>query len=282
MPLYIQDKYKNKPHLKPKSKLNTNLTKAKVNNRMSYDDLPDDYSEEEIQQCRAKKARERLKKAKDQSLDNSVPPEFLNNYEEDADEEYFAELFDWIKEQEEKSVSLEYDDSQDVSVKKHHKLSRGTKAKRKRSAKKREKFAQAILTGTIAKSKKNNSDIDQAFADALPQHAKTFEARRKARKTEINRARAAKIHKNTAGPTPSEQEESNIIEAEQSTAFWDRYDDAEEAHMQAAQNRLGEMYNYMCYEYDSDYADMCEHMRVGEMLGREHLANVNSSYCDYW
>jgi hypothetical protein len=219
-----------------------------------------DFSQEEIDEYLANKAR-------DQSLDNS----------------YFAKLSDWIQEQDEKSVPLEYDDSQDVPVKKPkkpHKLSRGTKAKRERSVKKREKFAQAILTGTIAKTKK--SDIEQELVDALPQHAKTFEARRKARKTEINRARAAKIHYNTAGPTPSEQEESQELEAEQSNSFWDRYDDAHNAHMRDVQDRLGNMYNYMCYEFDSDFIDMCEHMRVGEMLGREHLANVNSSNCDYW
>ncbi len=216
-----------------------------------------DFSQEEIDEYLANKAR-------DQSLDNS----------------YFAKLSDWIQEQDEKSVPLEYDDSQDVPVKKHHKLSRGTKAKRERSVKKREKFAQAILTGTIAKTKK--SDIKQELVDALPQHVKTFEARRKARKTEINRARAAKIRNNTAGPTPSEQEESQELEAEQSNSFWDSYDAAHAAHMQAAQDRLGNMYNYMCYEFDSDFIDMCEHMRVGEILGREHLANVNSSNCDYW
>lgn len=216
-----------------------------------------DFSQEEIDEYLANKAR-------DQSLDNS----------------YFAKLSDWIQEQDEKSVPLEYDDSQDVPVKKHHKLSRGTKAKRERSVKKREKFAQAILTGTIAKTKK--SDIEQELVDALPQHAKTFEARRKARKTEINRARAAKIHYNTAGPTPSEQEESQELEAEQSNSFWDRYDDAHNAHMRDVQDRLGNMYNYMCYEFHSDFIDMCEHMRVGEILGREHLANVNSSNCDYW
>jgi hypothetical protein len=216
-----------------------------------------DFSQEEIDEYLANKAR-------DESLDNS----------------YFAKLSDWIQEQDEKSVHLEYDDSQDVSVKKPNKPSRGTKAKRERSAEKRKKFAQAILTGTIAKTKK--SDIEQELVDALPQHVKTFEARRKARKTEINRARAAKIRNNTAGPTLSEQEELKVIEAEQSNSFWDRYDDAHNAHMQAAQDRLGNMYNYMCYEYDSDYTDMREHMRVGEMLGREHLANVNSSNCDYW
>jgi hypothetical protein len=219
-----------------------------------------DFSQEDIDEYLANKAI-------DESLDNS----------------YFAKLSDWIQEQEEKSEPLEYDDSQDVPVKKHYKLSRGTKAKRERSVKKREKFAQAILTGTITKTKK--SDIEQELVDALPQHAKTFEARCKARKTEINRARAAKIRNNTAGPTPSEQEESQELEAEQYNDYWYRYDDAHNAHMQAAQDRLGNMYNYMCYEYDSDYADMREHMRehmrVGEMLGREHLANVNSSNCDY-
>ena len=214
--------------------------------------------------------------------------------EETADDaldiEYYKNLAIWMREQEMKREEQEEDsyyESYEPVIKEHKILSRGTRAQRTRKVKKMNNFAQAVLTGTIDQTKKNikkykKSIIGQAFTDALPQDAKTLAARREHRKREINHARLSKIDANTAGPSPSEQREMKDIEIEENNQFWEsiQMEQIRQSHeMQALQYRRRYPYTYEC-EYDSEEIDRHENMCVGDMLAREHQANVNDCYYD--
>lgn len=200
--------------------------------------------------------------------------EMSENAADDAEEEeYYRNLAIWMREQEKKREEEEqkneydYYESYEPIYREHNKVSRGTHAQRRRSLMKMNNFAQAVLTGTIDQTKKNtkkykNSIVGQVFTDALPQHVKTLDARREHRKREINLARLSKIDTNTANPTLSEQREMNDIEVKEFNDFW------EDIQMQEIEQRQ-ESWNDI---------DRREHRYVGDMLGREHLANVNSCY----
>jgi hypothetical protein len=194
---------------------------------------------------------------------------------------YDEELVEWIIEQEE--LMREEQESRreqqellegelTVPIKGRNYVSRDTSYARKKKNCKHQSEAQLFVTGTLDKSKKNKKynkmystyTASSKDADKLPRNAKTLAARREHRKREINLARLEKTRNNTAGPTPSEKEESNDIEAEQHNDYLAEYEHAQ---------------NYSCYyDYDPDYIDMREHMRVGDMLARESLANFNDCY----
>ena len=184
-------------------------------------------------------------------------------------------------------VELMREQELDVSIKSRNHVSRDTSFARKKKNRKDQAEAQLFVTGTLDKSKKNKKynkkystySASRKDADQLPERAKTLAARREQRKREINLARLSKIDANTAGPTPSEESEMREIEAEESSNAWCAayMEEAREAcEMQKRQH--GRRYPYT-YEGDYDWEDIdrYENMRVGDMLAREHLANVN--YC---
>jgi hypothetical protein len=278
---------------------------------MSYNDLQDDFSQEEIDEIDEQKEKDgsldnsstrKQKKSKEAKKANKLVTECMSNLTFSTKSikpsvhrpiGYDEELVEWFIEQEElmreeqesRREQQELECELTVPIKGRNYVSPDTSYARKKKNRKHQSEAQLFVTGTLDKSKKNKKynkmystyTASSKDADKLPRNAQTLAARREHRKREINLARLEKTRNNTAGPTPSEQQESQELEAEQYNDYWYSYDAAH-----AAQDRLGNMYNYMCYEFDSDFIDMCEHMRVGEMMGREHLANVNSSYCDYW
>jgi hypothetical protein len=193
------------------------------------------------------------------------------------DEHYLDEVAAFIKqkedemeEQKQKNEDAYYASYEPVS-KEHKKLSRGTRAQRERKDNKMKNLAQAVLTGTLDQTKKNtkkykNSIVGQVFVDALPQYVKTLSKRREHRKREINLARSSKIDANTACPTPSEQREWKDVESEAEYDFWHNI------QMQEIEQR----------QESWDDIDRREHRYVGEMLAREHLANVNDCYDCYY
>lgn len=207
------------------------------------------------------------------------------------DEHYLESVAAWIEEQEKKreeQIQKNEDDyyaSYEPVSKEHKKVSLGTRAQRARTVKKMNNFAQAVLTGTIDQTKKNTkkykeSIVGQVFTDALPQHEKTLSKRREHRKREINLARLSKTNANTANPSLSEQREMKEIDFEDECALWNKLymeEISQSYEMQARQHRRRYPYTYEC-EYDSEEIDRHENMRVGDMLGREHLANVNDCY----
>lgn len=206
--------------------------------------------------------------------------DYLADYDED--------LADWMREQEEKMREQE-EEELIVPIKSRNHVSLDTSFARQKKNRKARAEAQLFVTGTLDKSKKNKKynkkystySASRKDADQLPDYARTLSERRAHRKREIDRARLLKIDANTAGPTPSEESEMKDIEAEQDADFWyNAYMAEARAAYEMQERQHGRKFPYV-YECDLDSdCDRYENRRVGDMLGSEHLANVNS--CSYY
>ena len=200
--------------------------------------------------------------------------------------DYDEELADWMQEQEEKMREQE-EEELIVPIKSRNHVSLDTSFARQKKNRKARAEAQLFVTGTLDKSKKNKKynkkystySASRKDADQLPDYARTLSERRAHRKRDIDRARLLKIDANTAGPTPSEESEMKDIEAEQDANFWyNAYMEEVRQANEMQERQHGRKFPYT-YELDWD-SDSYENRRVGDMLGSEHLANVNS--CSYY